>query len=704
MTAPSQQTAIALTSPVTAIPGVRPAVAAKLRDIGLTNVGKLIAHIPFRHERHEAEAPIAEISPGSIVSVRGEVTATRVAGRPGRKARFEAVLYDGAHRLDLVWFNQPYLRTRVQPGMRLRVQGKAIKYGGGLQITNPKYEALREGAEAEPGPADARLRPVYPASERIRSDEIEEAVAAAMPHALPLIEDHLPAPFLKSKRLPALAEAYRMLHAPETEAEAKAGRRRLAYDELLLLQLGVHMKRWRLRESLKSPALKWSEAIDRRIRGRLPFALTGAQDRVVAEIADDLQRSVPTNRLVQGDVGSGKTVVALYAMLMAVASKRQAAMMAPTELLAEQHFASLSRLMQGSDVRMALLTGATAAADRAGLLGALERGEVDIVVGTHALLTESVRFQSLAVAVIDEQHRFGVAQRGRLREKGAGGGDVTPHVIVMTATPIPRTMAIALFGDLDISTIDELPPGRPPIRSRLVPPAMRQDVYGYVRTRLDAGEQAYIVAPTIDSGEGTARNVRTLMKALEEGELAGKRLAALHGRLKRDTREQIMERFRMGRIDALVATTVIEVGVDVPGATVMVVEHAERFGLAQLHQLRGRIGRGEKASLCVFIGEPTTPDAEERLRTIASTTDGFKLAEADFNIRGFGEVLGSRQSGLPPFKVADLSKDSKLLGMARRDAAAWIGRSPKLEAPEEGLLLRRLMKMYGEEFELVDVG
>ncbi|MFG0286219.1 MAG: ATP-dependent DNA helicase RecG [Phycisphaerales bacterium JB039] len=692
-----------LLSPVEQIPGLGPPLARRLHAAGLTSLGKLVAHLPFRHERHEAEAPIAQIAPGSIVSARGEITATRLAGGYGKKRRFEAVLHDGQARLDLVWFNQPYLREKIQPGMRLRVQGKAQKYGGGLQLTNPKYETLRDEGD-EPAPADARLRPVYPASEKIRSDEIERAMVAALPVALPLIEDHLPEEFRRSKRLPALAEAYRMLHAPETEAEAAAGRRRLAYDELLLLQLGVHMKRAHLRSALKAPALKWSEAIDTRIRRRLPFALTGAQDRVIEEIAGDLSRSAPTNRQNQGDVGSGKTGVALYAMLMAVASKRQGALMAPTELLAEQHFASLSRLLEGSDVRMALLTGATATADRDSILRALEAGAIDILVGTHALITQRVRFASLAVAVIDEQHRFGVAQRAQLREKGTGDGAVTPHVLVMTATPIPRTMAIALFGDLDISTIDELPPGRTPIRSRLVPPAMWAEVYGYVRKRLDDGEQAYIVAPTIDSGEGTARNVRTLMRALEEGELAGKKLAAMHGRLKRDTRERIMERFRLGRIDALVATTVIEVGVDVPNATVMVVEHAERFGLAQLHQLRGRVGRGEKASLCVFIGEPATAEAEQRLKTIADTTDGFKLAEADFNIRGPGEMFGTRQSGLPPFKVADLMRDIKLLDMARRDAAAWIERSPELAAPEEALLRRRLMKAYGEEFGLADVG
>ena len=455
---------------------------------------------------------------------------------------------------------------------------------------------------------------------------------------------------------------------------------------------------------------------------------------------------------------------------MAVASKMQAALMAPTEILAEQHFMSISKMLDGSNVKVALLTGAVTGADRDALLRGIALGDIDIVIGTHALLTESVKFESLAVAVIDEQHRFGVHQRAALRSKGGedrvsglgsrGSGEgmlrpndaastehtstaralrkerrtanpptrdpkpetrnpsalpLAPHVLVMTATPIPRTLALTLFGDLDVSTIDELPPGRTPIATRVVPPSLSGEVYQFVRKRIDAGEQAYIVVPAIDSGASSAgrggdeelNDLRTVVARLEAHELAGKRIAAVHGRLKHDTRETIMARFRAGNIDALVATTVIEVGVDVPNATIMVVEHAERFGLAQLHQLRGRIGRGSKKSVCVLISDPSgfaSGDSEERLRIMAESNDGFVIAEKDLEIRGPGEVFGMKQAGAPPFRTADLMVDRDLLALARRDAKEWIERSPRLDAPEERVLRTRLMRAHGEWLGLGDVG
>lgn len=718
---------IELTTPIDRLPGVGPKRAHALADLGLTNLGKLVAHLPMRHEFQAGEAKIAELTPGLIVSARGDVTATRPVAF-GRKPRFEAVLMDETGRLDLVWFNQNYLRDKIHPGARLRVQGELKRRANKLQLANPRWELLPLDGE-EPASRRERLRPVYPASEGVKSWEIETTISGVLDRALPLIEEHLPDGFRRERNLPTLAEGYRMMHRPQTEDEVAQARRRLAFDELLMMQLGVFLKRAHLRGSLRAPALRHSAEIDARVRSRFPFALTGAQDKVVGEIVRDLTGSTPTNRLIQGDVGSGKTVVALYAMLLAVASEHQAALMAPTEILAEQHFASISGALKGSRVRVALLTGAVVGADREVLLDQLARGEIDLIVGTHALLTETVVFHSLAVAVIDEQHRFGVHQRATLRVKGAAvtGGITqpsalaTPHVLVMTATPIPRTLGITLFGDLDISTIDALPPGRTPIETRVVGPADRDQTYAFVRERLDAGEQAYVVVPTIDGGEeggadlrtvaasgsenrATLAGVRSVLMDLEAGPLAGKHLAALHGRLKRQTREQVMERFRAGRIDCLVATTVIEVGVDVPNATVMVVEHADRFGLAQLHQLRGRVGRGGAKSYCILIGEPSTPDAIERLGVLAATSDGFVLAERDLEIRGPGEVFGSRQSGASPLKIADLMRDRELLAMARRDARAWIERSPALARPEERTLLRRLLKTYGETLGLGDVG
>jgi len=693
---------LALTSPIADVPGVRDQIARDLATLGLRAIGQILVHLPSRHEHEEAEAPMSELVPEHIVSARGEITACKLSGY-GKKSRFQAVLSDGTGRLGLVWFNAPYLRGKLHPGMTLRVQGKAKTYNNSLQIANPKFEILTDDAE----PADnteARLRPIYPASERVPTRTIEQTIEKVLPIALPLIEDHLTEEFRKERDLPELRQAYRMMHMPRDEAEVARGRRRLAYDELLMLQLGVAMKRYELRDSQRAPALRASPAVTSKILSMLPFTLTGAQQRVVDELSDELTRDIPANRLIQGDVGSGKTIVALYAMLLAVESGHQAAMMAPTEILAEQHFESIGKVLDGHGVRLELLTGSIQGAEREALLASLEAGDIDILIGTHALLTEHVRFDSLAVAVIDEQHRFGVEQRATLRTKGEDESGTTPHVVVMTATPIPRTVSLTLFGDLDVSIIDELPPGRQPIVTTYSPPDEREAVYAMVRKHAEAGEQVYVVAPAIESESGVLVGARDLAHELETGFLAGLRVALVHGRLKRQTREHIMERFRRGLIDVLVATTVIEVGVDVANATVMVIEQADRFGLAQLHQLRGRVGRGNKASKCVLVSSPATTDGIERLKIMTQTGDGFRIAERDFEIRGPGEIFGSRQSGLPPFRVADLLRDTDLLAKARIDAQHWILRSPRLENKSEKLLLQRVIKTHGRWLGLGDTG
>jgi ATP-dependent DNA helicase RecG len=469
------------------------------------------------------------------------------------------------------------------------------------------------------------------------------------------------------------------------------------------------MKRAQLRDATRSPALTWNATIDQRIRARVPYTLTSGQEQVIADLIGDLTTSVPTNRLIQGDVGAGKTVVALYAMMMAVASGHQASLMAPTEILAEQHFAGISKLLAGSKVRVEMLTGSVSVKDRASILARLAEGEIDLLIGTHALLTETVAFKSLAVAIIDEQHRFGVSQRATLRAQGSEDG-VTPHVIVMTATPIPRSLALTLFGDLDISTITGLPPGRKPVKTTVLSSHQRTLAYDDLRERVERGEQGFIVVPAIEPGEMPANgttpliDVRTVQGAMEDQYLRGKRIAALHGDLKRATRDAAMERFRLGQIDAVVATTVIEVGVDVPNATVMIVEQADRFGLAQLHQLRGRVGRGDKPAVCYLIGDPNTPEGNERLAVMERTNDGFVLAEKDLQIRGMGEVFGLKQSGLPPFRIAEPMRDRDLLLLARHDAKAWIDKTPKLDAAQDALLRKRLMKAHGKYFGLGDVG
>lgn len=686
-----------LSTSVRYLRGVGPSRAEAMAELGLTNIGRLIAHLPYRYEWERAETAIAELQADVTASARGQITATRMAGRGG-KQRFEAVLMDETGRLDLVWFNQPFLKNTILPGVRMWVQGKAMRRGGALQMAHPAFELLRDD---EPEPRRERLRAMYPATARISSRVIERLIEEVLSEAVGQIEDHFDEAFRKARELPTLGEAYRMMHAPAGEQELAEARRRLAYDELFMLQLAVHLKRRHLRESMRAPALPSSAAIERRIRERLPFALTGAQERVVGEIAADLGKQTPTNRLIQGDVGSGKTAVAAWAMLLTVANGHQAALMAPTEILAEQHYQAFSKLLDGSRVRIALLTGAVAGGEREGVLRQVGAGEIDLLIGTHALLTESVGFASLALAVIDEQHRFGVHQRAALRAKG-GDEQSTPHVLVMTATPIPRTVAMTLFGDLDVSTIDELPPGRRAVATRVLPPDRRDEAYAFVRERVDRGEQAYVVVPTIE-GEQVA-GVESVLDRLHAGALAGRRIEALHGRMPRRERERVMAAFRAGEIHVLVATTVIEVGVDVPNATVMVIEDADRFGLAQLHQLRGRVGRGSRASACVLIAEPKTPDGLERLEAMRTIADGFALAERDFEIRGPGELIGARQSGEMVLEVADLSRDLELLKMSRSDAAAWVEQSPRLERAEDALLRRRLIKKYGSGLGLVDVG
>lgn len=714
----STETSLTLATPIRYAPNVGHRRATLYERLGITRIAHLIKHLPHRYEYQAGESAIDELAVDTIATARGIVAECRWVpsrgspiGRPrgGGKGRFTAAIDDRTHRLELVWFNASYLRDKIHPGVTIAVTGKVVLYNGVRQMANPRVEIIATDADQPPDSpeqrgAGERYRPIYPSTEGLTSPMIERAVEDLLPIALPQIEDHFTDDYRKARNLPTLADAYRKIHVPEHDDDVLTGRRRLAYDELLLLQLGFAIKRQHVVNTLHAPALNHSDAIDEHIRARFPFELTEAQDAVVKQIARDLGKAVPMNRLLQGDVGSGKTIVALYAMLMAVADSKQAALMAPTELLAEQHFVSISAILEGANVRTALLTGSMRPGERAAAVDRIERGEIDLVIGTQAIISDAVRFHDLAVVIIDEQHRFGVAQRAAIRSK-TGDDTAAPHVLVMTATPIPRTLSLTIFGDLDVSTITQLPPGRQPIATRVVPEEKSAEVYGYLRERLDAGEQAYIVLPAIDedtTGSGL-KAVRTHMKELEAGPLEGKRLAAVHGQLKRVTRERIMHRFRNGEIDALVATTVIEVGVDVPNASVMVVEHAERFGLAQLHQLRGRVGRGKAKSLCVFIADPTTDDAAARMEAIGSTTDGFTIAEHDLNIRGMGELVGTRQSGLPPLRVADLTKHLDLLRLARQDAVAIAEADPRLREPHNELLRKRLVKEYGEALGLADV-
>lgn len=690
---------------VEALPGIGPRVAQGFAHLGIYTLRDLVRYLPVRYEHERSEHSVAELAEScthgehTAASVRAEVASVRAS--PGPRSRVEATLEDDTGTIRAVWFNAPWMRQRIHPGQRGVLQGQPKMRGRYLEMANPNWAPF--DPDQPPAARSERWRPVYPASEEISSQQIERAVQAALPTVLPAIEDPLPAEYRASRALFALDECYRRMHAPTSMDEQMEGRRRLAFEELLVLQLGVMMKRRQMREGARAPALPLTGAMDARIRARFPFPLTEDQDRVVVEIANDLAQATPMNRLLQGDVGSGKTAVALYGMLQAVANGAQAALVAPTELLAEQHFECIQRYLHASDVRVELLTGSVPAADRAAALERLASGKGHIAVGTHALLLEGAQFCRLAFAVIDEQHRFGVEQRASIRTKMAGANGEVPHVLVMTATPIPRTLSLTVFGDLDTSIIRTLPPGRQPVATRVVPSDKVSDVYAYVRTRIDGGEQCYVVVPAVEESAAGLKDAEGYARVLQTGPFVGLRVGVVHGQLARHDRDAVMGEFRSGQLDVLVATIVIEVGVDVPNASLMVVEHADRFGLAQLHQLRGRVGRGARKSLCVFIGDPVTPDAVRRLDAIASTTDGFQIAEMDLAIRGPGELFGSRQSGLAPFRVADLERDGDLLRLARRDAKEWIDRDPDLAAPAHALLRRKLMRTVGAALGLADV-
>ncbi len=689
---------------VAAMPGVGSRTAAALARLGIGSIEDLLWHVPHRHERLLAEQSITaldtSLTDGELVTVRGEVAAVRSVRAGGGRARVEATISDGTTTMRLVWFNSPWIARKLHPGAWGIVQGKCTHFRGYLQIANPQWTPMRPD-EPRADLGGARLRPIYPTTEDIPQDRFEKLIGPLLPQVESMLSDWLPEADRLQQGLPSLADAMRMVHSPAAPEDVPLGRRRLAFDELYLLQVALAMRRWQVRHAGGSCAIAVTEAVDDAIRRRLPFSLTPDQSTAIAEITQDLHSTVPMNRLLQGDVGSGKTAVAVYALLAAVAAGHQGALVAPTELLAEQHARSLRAMLTGAPMEWALLTGSTPTAERRAILAGLSGGSIPLVVGTHALLTESIDFKSLALAVIDEQHRFGVSQRAALRAKGAGGA---PHTLVMTATPIPRTLAMAFFGDLDVSTIRHLPPGRQPVATRVVGFDRSDDVYRYVRTRIDKGEQCYVVVPAVEESDAGLSDVASTVERLRATHFQGLSVGAVHGRLSASDRDAAMEAFRAGRTQVLVATVVIEVGVDVPNASLMVIEHAERFGLAQLHQLRGRVGRGTAASLCVFIGDPTTDDARHRLKVIAESNDGFRIAEADLAIRGPGDFFGERQSGLPPFRVADLMQDGLLLEHARAAASRRVAQSPQLDLPGERLLRVAALQRYGSALGLADVG
>lgn len=736
---------LTLSTPLADLSGVGAKRAQAFAKLKLHRAGDLLFHFPLRQNDFGPVRPISEIVPDSLTHLRGEITDIKVSYWQGRH-QIQMGFADDTGSILVRFFNCPWLAGRLQPDLRLEMYGKVRLGRRGPELANPRFkilpDSLRSAGAAQP--TSPIQETIYPATAELASGTIAGIIHRVLDPLLQQVYDPLPEPIRQTHRLPDLAWAIRALHREKDEKQIQAARHRLAFEELLAFQTAMQQLRAGRVKTERALPLGVSPEVDRRIRARFPFPLMPAQDQVIAEIVRDVGRSVPMHRLLQGDVGSGKTVVAVYACLSAIANQSQAAILAPTELLAEQHYANVCRYLAGSKVNLALLTGSTPGRERAGILRQLENGALHLVIGTHALLEEKVRFHKLALAVIDEQHKFGVEQRAALRKrmKDEGGRmktdeiatvsassfplhpssfiphpssshppspiphPLTPHTLVMTATPIPRTLAMTVYGEMEVSVMPGRPPGRQPIVTRLLIPAQRNDAYRVIRQHVERGEQAYIVCPAVGETESELRAAIHEHRRLQQDIFPDLRIGLVHGPMPGDEREQAMSAFRRGQTHVLVGTTVIEVGVDVPNATVMLIEHAERFGLCQLHQLRGRIGRGTKPGVCLLLPAGGGEVARERLNVLVKSDDGFVIAEEDLRLRGPGEFLGKAQSGLPPFRVADMVEDLDLLLKTRQIASDWL-RQVEADARLGGMHQRwmeRVRKQFPVEAETLDVG
>jgi ATP-dependent DNA helicase RecG len=670
--------------------GVGPSGAKLLNKMGISTVEELLYTLPRRYEDRTNFRKIRDIRPGEWVTVKGRLIDVSGRTNRGNFRVIRAVITDGSGSIGLIWFNQPWVEQKLRQWIgEMIVYGRVQEGDWGLEIATPEWELV----EQEDDPQDfARITPVYSLTEGMVQKRVRRIVQAALSLAEEW-EDPLPERFRQKHRLAPLGWALRNVHFPESESAQKEARRRLVFEEFFFLQLALALSHRELGlaegiafdipptppEGAESGTAGERVSPVVELRRVLPWDFTRAQLRVMEEIFSDMRRPHPMNRLLQGDVGSGKTIVAASAMLAAARCGYQSALMAPTEILAEQHFFNFRRLLEPLGVPVSLLVGKQSRRERKAELEKVMTGASSVVIGTHALIQEGVEFHRLGLVVVDEQHRFGVMQRASLRRKGFG----SPDVLVMTATPIPRSLTLALYGDLDLSVLDEMPPGRKPVRTYWKLPSERAQVYEGVRKLLQQGAQVYVVCPLVSESESVmAQAAEDLYAQMKNEVFQEYRVGLLHGQLPVPEKEEAMECFRRGELDVLVCTTVIEVGVDVPNATVMVIEDANRFGLAQLHQLRGRVGRGGQQSYCVLIGEATTKEAERRLRIMVETNDGFRIAEEDLNIRGPGEVMGTRQSGMVEFRVGDLLQDGKLLEEARQAAFCLLEEDPELSHPE----------------------
>jgi ATP-dependent DNA helicase RecG len=699
-----------LQTPLQYLKGVGPRRAADLQRVGLSTVEDLLYRFPTRYEDRAGFQPISALKPGMTASVAAEVIGSGI--RPTRRPRFkifEMLVRDRTGSLRAIWFNQPFLKDVFRPHQQVVLFGKLELTSHGLQMQNPQYEIVQaDGDEPVPQSADemlhtGRIVPVYEKTGQLTA-KMQRALVHHTLAQLPLdVPDMLPADVRSRLDLVDRRSALHDVHFPPEGSSVQTlnafrspAQRRMIFEEFFLFQLGLVLKKRRAEADLKPRSVVITDAIRESARRVLPFRLTGDQKKVIAEIVEDMKRPSPMNRLLQGDVGSGKTIVALMAALVAMENGFQVAFMAPTEILAEQHYINIRRLLESSRFRIALLTGATPAKPRREAQAELSGGSIQLVVGTHALVEGAVAFRELGLVIIDEQHRFGVMQRASLRAKGQH-----PDVLVMTATPIPRTLALTTYGDLDVSVMREMPPGRQPIKTIAKPESRREEIYDFVRTQIEQGRQAYVIYPLIEESEKVDLRAATEMADhLAQDVFPQFRVALLHGRMKQDAKDRVMQAFARGEYQILVSTTVVEVGVDVANASVMLVEHAERFGLSQLHQLRGRVGRGAHQSFCVLLYQaPLTDDARDRLKALTDTTDGFVIAEKDLALRGPGDFFGTRQSGLPTLRVGDLMRDHALMEEARREANRALD-DPGLHTQ----LAAFVRESWAQRFGLVGVG
>ncbi len=694
--APAERPSTGLDAPVTTLPGVSTAYTARLRRLGIETVGDLLYHFPHRYDDYSSLKPIDQLEYGDETTVIGTIWETGSRKTRGGKQIITSVVADASGTIEAVWFNQPYLVRQLRAGRRIVLSGKVDEYLGRLRFQSPVWEPLeRELIHT------ARLVPIYPLTRGVTSRWLRRLLKRVVDHWTPRLRDFLPEAVRQRAKLSLLSEAIRQIHFPDSEEAAKEARRRLSFDEFFFIQLGMLRQRQEWQSQAARPVGTDPALLDAFVSS-LPYELTAAQRRCVDQILSDMAQPRPMSRLLQGDVGSGKTVVATAGMLMAVAAGRQAALMAPTEILAEQHYQTITTALAdptvlGLDrpITVVLLTGGLRRVERKEVYTALASGEADIVVGTHALIQKHVTFRDLALAVVDEQHRFGVEQRGTLRDKGD-----SPHLLVMSATPIPRSLALTVYGDLDLSVIDELPPGRDEIETRWLLPRERERAYAFLRSQIEAGRQAFVLYPLVEESDKVeARAAVEEYERLQRDVFPDLNLGLMHGRLKSKEKDAIMASLREGEIDILVSTSVIEVGIDVPNATVMLVEGADRFGLAQLHQFRGRVGRGEHRSYCLLLSDAVSPEDPqtrttwERLRAIENTQDGFVLAEKDLELRGPGDFIGVRQSGLPALRLASLSNVA-ILEQARAEAQAVFREDPSLSKSEHALLREQVSRFW----------